>query len=255
MAQSMVISYYGSEKCGKTTFGFTSPLNILHFDFDLGRERAIWRFRAIADKIITIPLPEPPNWAIGSGAATKLWADFEKYYEMGLKDPQIKTLFVDTGTQMWKADTQEYLENYVRRANPKRVQLQQIEYRMPNDRMAAKIKAAKQAGKILVISHYQTDIREERFVQHPDGTLTKESVVVPGQTRHAGFGDIVYLVDIHLELFLRNMSLNGVAPKLRPWARILTPNPLEAYGIEIPEPSYDNLMMVLDGIRMSVGQQ
>lgn len=250
---SLVITYYGEEKTGKTTFGFTCPKPMLHLDFDLGRERAIWRFKD-ADQIISIPLPEPPNWAIGSGAATKLWATFEAYYEKGLADPQMKTIFIDTGTQMWKANTQEYLENYVKRSNPKRQQLQQIEYRMPNDRMRAKVLAARGAGKLLVISHYESDIYEERFVQHPDGTVTKESVPT-GQKRHSGFGDITYLTDLHLRLTLHNVNTDPITGKpqnpikLRPFATVETPNPLSVYGYEFAEPSYDRLMQTIEIMR------
>jgi len=250
-----IITFYGPEKCGKTTLGFTAPKRILHIDFDCGRERAIWRFRSCEADIITVPLPEPPDWAIGSGAATRLWATFEHIYDVGLHDPTIKTVFIDTGTQMWKADTQEYLENYVRRTNPKRTQLQQIEYRMPNDRMRAKILAARTVNKNLIISHYESDEYEERFVTAPDGSVKKESVKT-GRKLHAGFTDIPNLTDLHLYAFLRNVVVHnrdGTAqPKFVPFVQILTPGwaPLSAIGLEIPEPTFERVEALIEGMRM-----
>ena len=154
---SLVTTYYGVEKSGKTTFGFSAirafPDGIeVHFDFDLGRDRAIWRFPPkLADRIRTVRFPEVPTWTLGSGAITKQWADFEKFYEMALNDPQVRVLFIDTGTQMHRLNADEYLENYVKRNKPARHQLVQIEYRTPNARTRAKIMAAREANKLLHI--------------------------------------------------------------------------------------------------------
>jgi len=237
----MIISYHGPEKSGKTTFGFTFPKPIIHLDFDLGRDRAIHRFKGEENLIASIPLPEPPGWSIGSGEATRLWAEFCSRYDQALKDPQVKTIFIDTGTQMWKSDTQEYLENHVKRVNPKRTQLQQIEYRMPNDRMRAKVLAARMAGKILVISHYETDEYDERWIEQPDGKMKKESIKT-GRKLHAGFGEIRNLTDMHLYLYV---------DKFTPMAVIETPGyaPLNAVGCRIPNPSYETLMNVVNLLR------
>jgi len=257
---SQVITYYGAEKTGKTTFGFSAAKSFqdgieIHFDFDLGRERAIWRFQPnIADRIKSVQFPEVPTWTLGSGAITQQWANFERMYEMALSDPQVRVLFIDTGSQMHKLNADEYLENYVKRNNPKRHQLQQIEYRMPNSRTRAKIMAAREANKLLIISHYETDVYQEQFVQKSDGSMTKESVKT-GQKTHAGFNEIPYLTDHHLQLFLRNTNVDPQTGKdlnplrLKTVARILTPNPPTAFGIEIMEPDYKRLMLIIDGIK------
>jgi len=257
---SEVITYYGQEKTGKTTFGFSAiksfPDGIMvHFDFDLGRERAIWRFPdKLADRIKTVRFPEVPTWTLGSGAITKQWADFEKWYEMALNDPQVRVLFIDTGSQMHRLNADEYLENYVKRNKPSRHQLVQIEYRMPNSRTRAKIMAARDAQKLLIISHYEQDVYQEQFVQRPDGSMVKESVKT-GQKTHAGFGDMPYLTDYHLQLLLKNTNLDPMTGaelnpvKLTTFAKILTPNPPPAFGVEIPEPTYGRLIQVIDGIK------
>jgi hypothetical protein len=251
---TLIISYHGPEKSGKTTFGFTAPKPMLHLDFDMGRERAIHRFRSVEKDIITVPLPEPPGWVIGSGAATALWANFERIYDQGLRDTGIKSIFIDTGTQMWKANTQEYLENHVKRVNPNRIQLQQMEYRTPNDRMRSKILAARTCGKILMIAHYETDEREERWVPRPDGGVIKETVKT-GRKEHAGFGEMRNLTDMHLRVFTKmthEMNVAGVAQdRLVPYARIETPGwaPLNAVGLEIAEPTYDLLVLMVKTMR------
>ena len=257
---SQVIGFFGVEKTGKTTFGFSAikAFNdgvMVHFDFDLGRERAIWRFKPdVADRIMSVRFAEVPTWTMGSGAITKQWAEFERIYEQALNDPNVRVLFIDTGSQMHRLNADEYLENYVKRNKPNRHQLQQMEYRIPNSRTRAKIMAAREADKLLIISHYETDIYQEQFVQHPDGTMSKESVK-SGQKTHSGFGEIPYLVDYNLQLFLKNTNVDpntgkDLTPvKLKTVARILTPNPPDALGVEILEPTFERLNQVVDGIK------
>ena len=257
---SQVIACFGVEKTGKTTLGFSSikafPDGILvHFDFDLGRDRAIWRFKPeLADRIQSVRFAEVPTWTMGSGAITKQWAEFERIYEQALSDPNVRVLFIDTGSQMHRLNADEYLENYVKRNKPNRHQLQQMEYRIPNSRSRAKIMAARQADKLLIISHYETDIYQEQFVQHPDGSMTKESVKT-GQKTHSGFNEIPYLADYNMQLFLRNTNVDAITGKdlqpvkLKTVARILTPNPPDALGVEILEPDYLKIMQVVDGIK------
>ena len=257
---SLVVTYYGMEKTGKTTFGFSAikafPDGIeVHFDFDLGRERAIWRFPdKLAARIKSIRFPEVPTWTLGSGAITQQWADFEKVYDTALNDPQVRVLFIDTGSQMHRLNADEYLENYVKRNKPNRHQLQQMEYRMPNSRTRAKYMAARAANKLLIVSHYEQDVYQEQFVQRADGSMVKESVKT-GQKTHAGFGDTMYLTDYHLQLLLKNTNLDPTTgaeqnpAKLTTFARILTPNPPMAFGIEFPEPNYGKLIQIIDGIK------
>jgi len=245
---SEIWSFYGAEATGKTTLGFSAiqafPDGILvHFDLDLGRDRAIWRFPDVAHRIKTVAFPEVPTWTLGSGAITRSWAKFERTYEMALNDPEVRVLFVDTGTQMHRLNADEYLENYIKRNRPNRTQLQQIEYRIPNSRTRAKIMAAREAQKLLVISHYETSVYAEEFVQQPDGSIRKESVNTNRKT-HAGFGDIAYMSDQHLRLFLRD--ING---SLVPFVKFLKPNPLAIYNLEVPEPTYIKLTQIIAGIK------
>lgn len=256
---SLVITYYGLEKTGKTTFGFSAikafPDGIeVHFDFDLGRDRAIWRLPPkVVDRIKTVRFSEVPTWTLGSGAITRQWANFERLYETALNDPQVRVLFIDTGTQMHRLNADEYLENYVKRNKPNRHQLVQIEYRIPNSRTRAKIMAARETGKLLIISHYEVDVYNEQFVQKSDGSMSKESVKT-GQKTHAGYGDIVYATDHHLQLYLKNVNVDPSGREQQPAnlktvARILTPNPPPVFGLEIPEPTYERLIQLIDGIK------
>lgn len=257
---SEVYSYYGAEATGKTTLGFSAIKTfsdgiLVHFDFDLGRERAIWRFpEKLTNRIKSITFPEVPNWTLGSGAITQQWARFEQYFETALNDPQVRVLFIDTATQMHRLNADEYLENYVKRNKPNRHQLVQIEYRFPNNRTRAKIMAAREAQKLLIMSHYERPVYVEQFVSQPDGSIKKESVDT-GQKEHAGYGDIAYAVDQHLQLFFRNTNLDTITgkelqpPKLTTFAKFLKPNPPPIYGIELPEPNYERLIQFVDGIK------
>uniref|UniRef100_A0A6H1ZRB4 Uncharacterized protein n=1 Tax=viral metagenome TaxID=1070528 RepID=A0A6H1ZRB4_9ZZZZ len=266
---SEVWSYFGAEATGKTTIGFTAiqlfPDGIeVHFDFDLGRERAIWRFpKAIQDRIKSVRFPEVPTWTLGSGAITQSWANFERTYEMALNDPQVRVLFVDTGTQMHRLNADEYLENYVKRNKPNRHQLQQVEYRFPNNRTRAKIMAAREAQKLLIISHYERPVYVEQFVQHADGSMGKESVDT-GQKECNGFGDMAYASDQHLQLFLRDLNMDlqtgkmmidpgtgkpFAKPRLVNFARFIKPNPPSIFGMEVPEPNYERLVQTVEMVK------
>ncbi len=266
---SEVWSYFGAEATGKTTFGFTAiqlfPDGIeVHFDFDLGRERAIWRFpKAIQDRIKTVRFPEVPTWTLGAGAITKSWANFESVYEMALNDPQVRVLFIDTGTQMHRLNADEYLENYVKRAKPNRTQLQQIEYRIPNSRTRAKIMAARVAQKLLIMSHYEQPIYEEQFIQRADGSMAKESVNT-GRKTHSGLGEIAYPSDQYLQLFLRdeNMDIQTGKPMMNPatgkpfdkprlvtHAKFLKPNPPSIFGTEVVEPNFTKMAQTVESVK------
>lgn len=256
---SEVITYYAAEKVGKTTFGFSAIRAFtdgieVHFDFDLGRERAIYRFpNALAERIKSVSFPEVPTWTLGSGAITRQWARFEQLYETALNDPQVRVVFIDTGNQMHKLNADEYLENYVKRNKPTRHQLVQMEYRFPNSRTRAKIMAAKDAKKLLIMSHYEQPVYLEQFVQQSDGSLKKESVNT-GRKTFAGFNEIPFIADYHLQLTLQNVNVDPAGnpvgkPKLVTFATILTPHPRDAFGLEIPDPTYERLVQLVDGIK------
>ena len=247
----LILSYHGASKTGKTTFGFTAPKPLAHLDFDLGRERAIWRFKPEEQQqIISYPLAEPPKWNIGSGDATRLWANFERYYEQCLNSPYFKTIFIDTGTQMWKANHQEYLENYIQKTSRKpRTTLLQIEYRTPNDRMRAKLLAARQSGKLLIVSHYEADEYEERWVTDADGSPKKESIKT-GRKTHSGFGEMTNLTDLHLYTYLKQKQVNGRTLYI-PAMVVLTCGiaPPSIIGAELEEPTWNKLMELIERSR------
>ena len=118
--------------------------------------------------------------------------------------------------------------------------------------------AAREAKKLLIISHYERPVYKEQFVQQPDGSIKKESVDT-GEKEHAGYGDIAYAVDQHLQLYFKNTNLEPITgrellpEKLTTFARFLKPNPPPVYGMELPEPNYERLMQFIDGIkRMSL---
>lgn len=259
---SEVISYFGAEATGKTTLGFTAIKAfqdgiMVHFDFDLGRERAIWRFPdSLQRRIQSVKFPEVPTWTLGSGAITRRWAEFERVYEMALNDPNVRVIFIDTASQMNNLNADEYLENYVRRNKASRHQLVQIEYRFPNSRTRAKYMAAREAGKLLILSHKEIPIYAEQFVQQPDGSVKKESVNT-GEKTFSGLGETPYLVDHHLRLFLRNSNVNpstgmGILPaKLVTIAQFLKPNPPAIYGVEVIQPNYEKLMREVEAVKLA----
>jgi hypothetical protein len=180
-------SIWGPEKSTKSTLAGSFPKPMAHFDFDMGFERAMYRFSNgtppqeeefgwtvhTADGTITsYRMPTPFTIHIQPGQPLKgyreLWNNFLALYLKALEDKSIKTVVIDTATQAWQichmAFLQEKQEQQILNGEKKlRERLIPIEYAEPNARMRSIEQAPKVYGKHLVLTHYQTDVYANRL--------------------------------------------------------------------------------------------
>lgn len=105
ISRRLSIAARGDEFTRKTSFAFTAPAPIAYFNFDLGHEGVISRFKGkrIDQKIIKIPRGElTPNTERMIAKAGKIWEDFYEAYYYAVDSGVYRTVVVDTGKQMYE---------------------------------------------------------------------------------------------------------------------------------------------------------
>jgi len=191
------------------------PKNLYHMDLDVGGfDRAIWRMNGV-EGITSKPYPTPiqleklmgvqkqqstirfPKKILG---IKEVWQAIVIDYVAAVNNPDISTIVIDSGTQLWsichRARLQELQEIQANKGgarfneNDFREKLQPIEYGEPNDRMRTLIYTARSYGKNLVITHYPKDVYAQRagdrgIEEYKTGALDLE-----------GFKETERLVDI-----------------------------------------------------------
>lgn len=93
----LIMSISGHEKHGKTHFAMTAPGTIAYFNLDMGDEGVVHKFcndKAILNYDIEVPKSGLKDNAI------KIWDDFNKAYDIALKDA--RTVIIDTATELWE---------------------------------------------------------------------------------------------------------------------------------------------------------
>ena len=253
-----VLSIWGDNKTGKSTLALTAPKPMLHMDLDLGFQRAAPRFQAeIASEEITtkrypVPLQTRPPRIYG---IKEVWQTFQADLLKALESKTIKTVVVDTHTQLWeicrlgflqeKQENQFYPDGNMKKieVNGKyieqtlRERLLPIEYGEPNNRMRSIIYAARSMGKILVLTHYARDIY--RQVMTADKGLVEQNLSATTGEREAdawkyveGLCDIMVKTSVSVAVPQAKVTLSGVG--------------LSLVGVELTEPTYDKLVKLVN---------
>jgi len=98
----LIVSVEAQPKRGKTHFMLTAPAPIAVFNFDIGLEGVIEKFRD--DKEIIVATHKPPSVYQGDDTMDwkRMWDDFFKQWCDVLKDPSVITIGVDTASEMWE---------------------------------------------------------------------------------------------------------------------------------------------------------
>ncbi len=94
----LIMSVSGLEKQGKTHFGLTAPGPIAVFDTDVGDEGVVHKFAG--KEIYTIDIGVPAEEE--SEEADEIWGKFRKGYYAALEDESVRTLVMDTATELWE---------------------------------------------------------------------------------------------------------------------------------------------------------
>jgi hypothetical protein len=179
----LFISVEGLQKCGKTEFGLSlpDPLYVLNLNHGLEGviEKHVKKGRELYVESIQIPLTkELPGQAFTllSTAATEQWRKAILSLQEALREPTIKSIFIDTGSELW---------DLLRIARlGKLTQVMPVQYAAVNAEFRQLNQLLLCSGKKVVMSHkvkpeYVNDQKTNRF-------------------ERAGFGEVGFDVQVEL---------------------------------------------------------
>jgi len=173
------MSIAGEPKSGKTHFACTAPSPIRFFDFDLGS------FSIMQKKFPDTEIVKSEHFidVWKQNSVMPVLKEFDLQYKEALMDDRFKTIVIDTGSQLWEI-VRIALFEHVKKNDPNRQRLIQIEYASANAQMEAFLKAPYAVGKNLIVTHYTKDSY--------DSTGNKTGQVEPEQYKGTnGIADII----------------------------------------------------------------
>ena len=257
----MIVALWGKEKSWKTTMALTWPRPIVHFDLDVGGfDRAAWRMDVTDIASNPYPTPIQMEKLLGvkkDGVSIKfpkkifgikeVWQKIVINFVAAVNDPKVKTIVIDSATQLWvichRGRLQELQEIQVSKSpkmsdNELRERLQPIEYAEPNDRMRTLIYTARSYGKHLILTHYPRDIYASKVTDR--GVEEYKT----GDVEPDGFKDTQRLVD--LVIWVETDKEGQVEAKI-------TKCGLEGLGTTVVglaiDPSYGGLIKLRDSMK------
>lgn len=169
----LILSLEGQEKMGKTTFALSAPGPIALFDLDIGLE-------GVLDKVIGKKEIYVASFDYRDATNQQEWLDqweaLKKAYYSALKDKEIRTLVIDTASELWEL---------VRLARfGKLAQVQPHHYGPVNTEFRDFLRKAYDVNKNLILLH-------KRKAEYVNNQKT-------GGMERAGFSDIGYLVQVNI---------------------------------------------------------
>ena len=283
----MIIGYWGDDKSCKTTLALTSPRPILYQEFDIGGlDRASrnigdnkildWvRDGSIITKSYVMPFQlgsldpvkniiRPSKIVVG---IKELWYQWLGDFMKALKDDNILSIVIDTGTLLWEVTNTGYLQEKQelqmplrvdgmgKDGKPLRTQLLQIEYKEPNIRMRSIIYQAKAHHKHLIMTHHSRD--EYGLIKQRDGTMGEGKT---GKKERNGWTALGDGADIIAHCYIREetkldengkqMLLNGKRAMNRvPYCQVDLAEVQELIGVEFREPTFDVIQESIDLVK------
>lgn len=170
VVRRLIMSIVGREKSGKTNLGLTAPDPIAILDFDYGLEGVVQKFSG--KKVYT------SEYRINEISADKFKSEadrFKKEYRALLADKFIRSIIVDTGTEMW--------ELFRMAAFGKLTQVMPHQYGPVNGEVRSLIRDAYSSNKNVIFLH---KMGEKYLNNQPTG-----------QYIMAGFKDMPYAVQVN----------------------------------------------------------
>lgn len=168
----LIVNVVGKEKQGKTNFGLTAPGPIILFDLDYGLEGVVSKFAGQKDIY-------PTEYRINEISANQFlatWERFKKELVAALKEKEVRSIVVDTGTEMWEL---------IRLARfGKLTQVMPQHYGPVNSELRGLIRDAYSSDKNLILLHKMTEVYRNN---QPTGEYAM-----------AGFKDIPYNVQVNV---------------------------------------------------------
>jgi len=272
----MIFGIWGEDKTGKTSLALTAPKPLVFMEFDIGGfNRAIWRFdgdyKSNLIKYESYPMPmqfgtfdpsrlelRPSKVVVGMKELFYRWASA---YIKHLQDSSIASIVIDTATLLYSITCDSYLqEKQETQLDPKgnllpneklRVQLAQIEYREPNNRMRGIIYNAKVASKNLILVHHARD--EYKPMLQRNGAIANAAT---GKRERAGFATLGDSADVIAYTWWQNTELDPKTKEIvkpaKPFCRVELAGVKPLEGMAFQEPTFDKIDKV---IRMVKGME
>ena len=169
----LILSLEGLEKQGKTHLSLTAPKPLLIFNLDIGLEGVLEKFKD--QEIFTYESGEYDTQA----EAEKAWNGFKSVFLASLKDPDLRTVVIDTATEAWEVIRMARLG--------KLTQVQPYHYGPVNAEFRLLLKRAYDSNKNLILVHKMKPlyINDKRS----------------GKYERAGFNDTGFLVQASVRVY------------------------------------------------------
>ncbi len=180
LPKRLLVSIEALDKGGKTHLALTAPGPIALFDMDRGLEGVVQKFMAEKEILFTSYRHLP---CITEDDHKKLWAKFEKDYDAALSGKGIRSIILDTATELWE---KARLAEFGRLSNVQHL------YPALNAKFRKLIDRAFDAEKNLILVHK----RKKAYKQNVKG---EDSWT--GEWERAGFSEIGYVVQVNLYSF------------------------------------------------------
>lgn len=174
----LIISICGHEKQGKTHWALTAPGPIAFFSADVGDEGVVQKFEEKDIWVMEVARVENEETD-----HEEEWDRFEKAYKDMLRSTDVRTIVVDTATEVWEL---------LRMARFGRLtQVMPYQYGPVNAEFRALIREAFSWDKNLILLHKMKEIYKGNG---PKATGT-------GEFMRAGFKDTGYLVQVNAQVY------------------------------------------------------
>jgi len=278
--KSMVCGIWGEDKSTKTTLALSFPKPLVVMEIDIGGfDRANrnlphlpikdwYNAGLIKYEPYAIPLQgmkiDPVTKQVIFASSKTITGIKELFYELvnsyfkHLKDPNIKSIVVDTGTLLYNSLVcdgylQELQERAVAEGKPPRASLIQIEYKEPYDRMRGIVYQAKAFHKNLILTHHASD--EYKPMPQRDGGI---AVTQTGKRQRHGWGQLGDAVDLMIHTYTKpepvidpatNKPAKPASSIVVPYGQVELSTVLEMVGIEYRVPTFEMLDSTMRMIR------
>jgi hypothetical protein len=180
----LIVSVEAQEKSGKTNFLLTAPGPLVVFDLNNSLEGVIHKFAGYKDIYVS-------DYTKTGGAVTPVvwkstWEKLQKEYLAALKEPSVRSVGVDTATEMWELKRMGEFG--------KLLQVMPHMYPPVNAQFRDLVYAAYTSGKNLILTH---KMKEEYVASKANPAISNRT----GKFIRSGFSDMAYMVQINLSLW------------------------------------------------------
>ena len=177
----LIMSVAALEKCGKTHFSLTAPAPLALLNFDEGLEGVISKF---SSRDVAVSNFNLPNYsAVHDFDYLGTWERFKRSYAAALKHPKVRTIVVDTFTEVWEL---------IRLARLGRISAKPQHFGPINAEMRELIKGVYDTDKNLILLHKMRKV----YV----GKMGSDDSSWNGEYEPAGFKDVPFLVQTNIRL-------------------------------------------------------